>query len=371
MGSIATRWRQLSGEKDWEGLLYPLDIDLRRYIIHYGERTGASRDAVITEPKSKNFGQPRYAKRHLFSKVGLEIGNPYKYVVRKYLYAAPKLPSSPGMSCMLGYVAVTTDEGSKVLGRRDVLISFRGAVLGHEKLGNPTVHLPWHTYYTNVDPQSPHNKTSCRDQAQAAVRELLGQYKDEEISVTATGHSMGAAFAAQTAIDLVHNGFNIIKPTGIPVKACLVTAILFACPPRRILGSQNVISGGLEDLHILRVQNKYDNHNEHHDVGIEFKIDTLKSPYLKNALQNVHDLQNYLHGVAGNQGESGFKLDVNRDLALVNKYVDGLKDEYNVVAKWWTEKNKSMVQMDDGSWVLIDHENDGDEGNKLSLQSRI
>ncbi|XP_004289499.1 PREDICTED: phospholipase A1-IIgamma-like [Fragaria vesca subsp. vesca] len=348
MGSTTKRWRQLSGENDWEGLLHPLDIDLRRYIIHYGERTGASRDAVITERKSKNYGQPRYAKGHFFSKVGLEIGNPYKYVVKRYLYATPKLRSSPGMSSVMGYVAVTTDEGSKVMGRRDVLISFRGAVLGYEKLGNT--------------------------KAQAAVRVLLGEYKDEEISITVTGHSMGAAFAAQTAVDLVRNGLNIIKPTGIlPVmKACLVTAILFACHPPRLLGPVNAFSG-LENLHILRVQNKYDNPNEHSDIGIELKIDTLKSPYLNNALQNVHDLQNYLHGVAGKQGEGDFRLEVDRDLALVNKYVDGLKDEYNVVARWWTEKNKSMVQMDDASWVLTDHENDDDddEGNRSSLRSRI
>ncbi|KAL6198095.1 hypothetical protein ACLB2K_027887 [Fragaria x ananassa] len=293
----------------------------------------------------------------------------------RYLYATPKLRSSPGLSSVMGYVAVTTDEGSKVMGRRDVLILFRGAVLGYEKLDNPKVNLHWYTYYTNVEPQSPHNKSSCGDQAQVAVRELLDQYKDEEISITITGHSMGAAFAAQTAVDLVGNGLNIIKPTGIlPVmKACMVTAILFACPPPSILGPLNAFSG-LENLHILRVQNKYDNPNEHSDIGIEVKIDTSKSPYLKKALQNVHDLQNYLHGVAGVQGDGDFKLEVYRDLALVNKYVDGLKDEYNVVARWWTEKNKSMVQMDDGSWVLMDHENDDDdddEGNRSSLRSRI
>lgn len=172
MGSTATRWRQLSGENDWEGLLNPLDIDLRRYIIHYGERAGASRDAVITERKSKNYGQPRYAKGHFFSKVGLEIGNPYKYVVKRYLYATPKLRSSPGLSSVMGYVAVTTDEGSKVMGRRDVLILFRGAVLGYEKLDNPKVNLHWYTYYTNVEPQSPHNKSSCGDQVCTTVQVL-------------------------------------------------------------------------------------------------------------------------------------------------------------------------------------------------------
>lgn len=77
----------------------------------------------------------------------------------------------------------------------------------------------------------------------------------------------------------------------------------------------------------------------------------------------VHDLRRYLHGVAGTRGEKSreFKLEINRDIKLENKYIDGLKDEYNVVAKWWTEKHKSMVQIDDGSWVLADHEKDEED----------
>jgi hypothetical protein len=185
MGSIATRWRVLSGEGEWEGLLDPLDIDLRRYIIHYGERAGAIE--VVKEPQSKNYRLPRYAKGHLFSKMGLENGNPYKYVVKKYLYAAIHLPSSIGKSNFLGFVAVTTDEGAKVLGRRDVLISWRATMLAHEWLidagillvsaseilgeeNDPMVHQGWISYYTNTDDQSPHNQlTSCRDQVLFSV----------------------------------------------------------------------------------------------------------------------------------------------------------------------------------------------------------
>ncbi|BFG31327.1 hypothetical protein CerSpe_176010 [Prunus speciosa] len=129
---------------------------------------------------SKNIGLPRSAKRNLFSKVGLEIGNPYKYEVKKYLYAATRF--SPGKSNLLGFVAVSTDEGSTVLGRRDILISWRGTMLDQEvevdatilffsasdilgKENNPQVHLGWHGYYTNLDSESAHNKTaSCSDQ---------------------------------------------------------------------------------------------------------------------------------------------------------------------------------------------------------------
>ncbi|KAK9927647.1 hypothetical protein M0R45_024822 [Rubus argutus] len=65
-----------------------------------------------------------------------------------------------------------------------------------------------------------------------------------------------------------------------------------------------------------------------------------------------------------------FKLEMNE-----NKYIDGLKDEYNVVAKWWTEKHKSMVQIDDGSWVLADHEKDeedeDDDDDRAGAQPRL
>lgn len=84
---------------------------------------------------------------------------------------------------------------------------------------------------------------------------------------------------------------------------------------------------------------------------------------IKEKVGILHDLEVYLHGVAGTQGinSSDFKLEVDRDLSLVNKYIDGVKDEYNIVAEWWTEKNKSMIQTGDGFWVLDDHEKDESE----------
>lgn len=194
--SIATRWRILSGESKWEGLLHPLDSDLRRYIIHYGERAQAVGDAFILESKSDNYGLCRFAKRNFFSGVGLERGNPFKYEVKKYFYgsaafiadscnSAKALPVSPnaaaGNSKWLGFVAVATDEGKEVLGRRDILVSIRGTMPEIEKcidlkaglvsaseiLGNdnnPKVHEGWYLYYTSSETGSTYNPTSCRDQ---------------------------------------------------------------------------------------------------------------------------------------------------------------------------------------------------------------
>ncbi|KAF4374758.1 hypothetical protein F8388_020279 [Cannabis sativa] len=401
-GNIGRRWRVLSGEGEWQGLLDPLDSDLRRYIIHYGERVQAVVDSFIEESKSDNYGLSRYPKSNLFTKVGLESGNnPFKYEVKKYFYAsaafigdtcppANELPVSPnaaaGNSKWLGFVAVTSDEGKEVLGRRDILVSFRGTmpviencvdlkiglvsasqIIGNDN--NPKVHEGFYLYYTSSEPGSTYNPTSCRDQILAAVRELVDQYKDEEVSITFTGHSMGAAVATLAATDVTYNSYN--KPTGRPDKAFPVTAIVFASPHLGNNGFKATFSN-LNNLHVLRVRNKRDPVPDlpvpipivldYVHVGQELVIDTLLSPYLKEAERTVHELEVYLHGVAGTQGSSGgFRLEVERDIKLVNKRLDGLKDEYVVTSMWWVEKNKGMIQLDDGSWVLMDREMDSND----------
>lgn len=35
--SMARDWKLLSDQSKWKNLLHPLDINLRKYIIHYGE----------------------------------------------------------------------------------------------------------------------------------------------------------------------------------------------------------------------------------------------------------------------------------------------------------------------------------------------
>ncbi|KAK6131442.1 hypothetical protein DH2020_034808 [Rehmannia glutinosa] len=312
-GGVGKRWNILSGNNNWEGLLDPLDLDLRRYIVHYGSMAQATYDAFNSEKASKYAGSSRYAKNDFFSKVGIENGNPFKYRVTKYLYAtsSTKLPDAFIMMSLsreawskesnwMGFVAVTTDEGKTALGRRDILIAWRGTIRNLEWVndlqfllvpateifgGNddPKVHFGWHSIYVSDDPRSPFNKTSARHQVLGEVRRLVEEYKNEEISITITGHSLGAAVSTLNAVDIVVNGYN--RPRDMPDKACPVTA---------------------------------------------FFLDTRE--------------------------QWGFNLEINRDIALVNKNMDGLKEEHCVPVSWWCEKNKGMVQQTDGSWVLMDHE---------------
>ena len=137
-GNIAERWRVLSGEDEWEGLLDPLDPDLRRYLLHYGERIQGVNDSLIDDLISENFALSRYGHRNLFSKVGLVEGRPLNYDVKKYLYGSTAFLSAKadaagaelaaGKSRWLGYVAVATDQGKEALGRRDILVAIRGTL---------------------------------------------------------------------------------------------------------------------------------------------------------------------------------------------------------------------------------------------------
>lgn len=144
MDSIARKWRDLSGQSNWQGLLDSLDIDLRRYILHYGQLAQATYDAFNSEN-----GNCRYPMSDFFSKVGLENGNPFKYVVTKFLYAASQ--TSAPRACILnlfskkewntrtnwiGYVAVATDEGKEALGRRDIVVTWRGTIQASEWVDN-------------------------------------------------------------------------------------------------------------------------------------------------------------------------------------------------------------------------------------------
>lgn len=126
-GSIAERWREIMGSDHWDGLLDPLDIDVRQNLLIYGDLVHVTGDAFNNESASNNQGKCRYSKKDLFEKTGLVKGNQYKYQVTEFFDTTAKALWFEENNWM-GFVAVATDEGKEKLGRRDIVIAWRGTV---------------------------------------------------------------------------------------------------------------------------------------------------------------------------------------------------------------------------------------------------
>ncbi|KAL6615705.1 hypothetical protein ACP70R_037975 [Stipagrostis hirtigluma subsp. patula] len=401
--TIAQRWAELSGKNNWEGLLDPLDIDLRRTIIRYGELAQATSDAFIGDPASPFVGASRYAPAAFLRKA--QAPHPDLYRVTRFVYAtspdaAAFMTTRPGSwsaeSNWMGYVAVATDGGAAALGRRDIVVAWRGTKRAAEWANDldielvpatgvvgpgpgwsqPSVHRGFLSVYASKNSTSRFNKQSAGEQVLAEIRRLLDAYKGENCSITLTGHSLGAALATLTAIDIVTHGVNVVRgsPSSSPsnhTRTVPVAAIVLGSPRVGDEHFKKAFESTPGAARLLRVRNAPDLVPAilptpfYRDVGVELLVDTLKSPYLKNPGPGPaawHSLECYLHAVAGTQGAgdgAGFRLAVDRDVALVNKELDVLRDEYRVPAEWWVERNKGMVKDASGHWVLQDHE----EGN--------
>lgn len=91
----------------------------------------------------------------------------------------------------MGFVAVATDEGKEVLGRRDVVVAWRGTIRMVEWMDDldislvpaseivrpgsaddPCVHGGWLSVYTSADPESQYNKQSARYQVIHVILDL-------------------------------------------------------------------------------------------------------------------------------------------------------------------------------------------------------
>jgi hypothetical protein len=190
-------WAELSGRDNWDGLLDPLDADLRRAVIRYGELAQATSDAFIADPASPYAGASRYAPGAFLrrAQAGPDPGAYYR--VTRFLYATSGArlpdglltrPAPPGAwsaeSNWMGYVAVATDAGAAGLGRRDIVVAWRGtkrAVEWADDLditlvpaagvvgpgpgwSQPAVHRGFLSVYTSRNSTSRFNKQSAREQ---------------------------------------------------------------------------------------------------------------------------------------------------------------------------------------------------------------
>ncbi|XP_060171451.1 galactolipase DONGLE, chloroplastic-like [Lycium barbarum] len=225
---VATMWREIQGSRNWENLVNPLDSLLQEEIVRYGEFVAACYNAFDLDPNSKRYLNCKYGKNSMLNEVGLGKSG---YQITKYIYATTDINVlSIGQNCSssgrwIGYVAISSDEETKRLGRRDVLITFRGTVTNPEWIANLMSTLS----PARLDPNNPRPEVkveagflslytsnegekfglgSCREQLLSEIGRAINMYKGEEMSITVAGHSMGGALALLLAYDIAELELN-------------------------------------------------------------------------------------------------------------------------------------------------------------------
>ncbi|XXG62251.1 hypothetical protein AAC387_Pa05g0651 [Persea americana] len=224
---LAESWREVQGSDNWEDLLEPLHPLLRDEIIRYGEFVTACYKAFNLDPSSKRYLNCKYGKKSMMREVGMKDCG---YQVTKYIHATPdiSIPTQSGTCCSrwIGYVAVSSDEEVRRLGRRDIVVTFRGTVTNTEWIANfmssltparldphnprseVKVESGFLSLYTSDDSSCKFSNGSCREQLLSEVSRLINEYKDEELSITVAGHSMGSSLAMLLAYDIAELGLN-------------------------------------------------------------------------------------------------------------------------------------------------------------------
>ncbi|KAK7330815.1 hypothetical protein VNO77_25018 [Canavalia gladiata] len=373
--SLGSRWREYHGCNDWKGMLDPLDENLRREVVRYGEFVQAAYHSFHSNPAMSAEEPP--LPRHM-------VLPDRSYRVTKSLYAtssiglpkwvdevAPDLGWMTQRSSWIGYVAVCEDRREIArLGRRDIVISLRGTATCLEWAENmraqlidipegttegrgkkPKVECGFMSLYKTRGTHVP----SLAESVVEEVKRLMEVYKGETLSITVTGHSLGAALALLVADDVSRCSPDVgpvavfsfggprvgNKAFGDKMTAQNVKIL-------RIVNSQDVITrvpGMLvseeveEKLRNSKVGGVLEMLDEYSHTGTELRVDTKMSPFLKPDADMAccHDLEAYLHLVDGFLASNcPFRANAKRSLARL------MEDQSGNVKKLYTSKAKAL-----------------------------
>ncbi|WOH08532.1 hypothetical protein DCAR_0727973 [Daucus carota subsp. sativus] len=386
--SLAETWKEIHGENDWEAMLDPIEPLMKSELIRYGDMAQACYDAFDQDPGSKYCGGCQFKPDMFFEDLGL---SKFGYDVTAYLYSAYNInfpifyskslwPNSWSSSAnWSGYVAVSNDETSASLGRRDITIAWRGTVVKREWLADmmdflrpvtqreidsrdPSIRVEagFLQLYTDKDERCKFSEYSAREQIIAELSRLIQKYENEEMSITITGHSLGSALAILSAYDIAEAGIDLTKD-GRDIPLCVFS---FSGP--RVGNARFKERLEWLGVKVLRVVNIHDKvpympgifFNEHvspimrkvgellpwcySHVGEELALDHENSPFLKktNDPRCCHNLEALLHLVDGYHGKGKkFWRSTGRNIALVNKSADFLKDYLSIPPNWWGTQN--------------------------------
>ncbi|KAF5735801.1 phospholipase A1-Igamma3 chloroplastic [Tripterygium wilfordii] len=394
-------WTEIQGCNNWEGLLDPLNPHLRKEIIRYGEFAQSCYDSFEGDADSKYCGSCKFQPSSYFENIDMDNNG---YQISRYLYATvdTNLPNffrkskrSTSHENWIGYIAVCTDEEEiKRLGRRDIVIAWRGTVTYLEWIcdlkdiltsanfsNDPSIKIEsgFYDFYTKKDELCEHCKYSAREQVVAEIKRLVGYYRGDEISITITGHSLGAALSLISAYDIAETRLNCTNNNNGAYDKIPITVFSFAGPRvGNLKFKERCDELGVKVLRVINVHDKvpkvpgiianeksrFQKYMENMSfpwsyahAGVELALDHKESPFLKpnTDFTSAHNLEAHLHLVDGYHGKGGrFCLVSKRDIALINKNCDFLKEDYGVPPHWRQEANKGMAKNSEGRWVLPD-----------------
>ncbi|KAL0379781.1 UNVERIFIED_CONTAM: Phospholipase A(1) DAD1, chloroplastic [Sesamum angustifolium] len=342
VNKIRDKWTEFQGIKNWEGLLDPLDDGLRDEILRYGEFVEAAYRCFDFDTSSPGYATCRYPRGSMLTQCGLDESG---YKVTKNLHATcgvqlpgwtdQRIPSWVStQSSWIGYVAVCNDRDEIArLGRRDVVIAYRGTATCMEWIENlraTLTKLPEdmalgncqsmvQSGFLSLYTSSTGTRQSLQDSIRDEISKILTKYADEPLSITVTGHSLGAALATLTAHDIA----TTFK------HAPLVTVLSFGGPRignrnfrsqleksgtkvLRIVNSDDPITkvpGFVLDEETTRVssvnRDRLSNWLQkrveetqwvYAEIGKELRLSSRECPDLSDgSVANCHDLKTYLH----------------------------------------------------------------------------
>ncbi|KAL8253932.1 hypothetical protein R6Q59_032153 [Mikania micrantha] len=344
VANLDQKWREYQGIKNWEGLLDPLDDGLRREILRYGDFVEAAYRSFEFDTSSPDYATCKFTEKTMLDRCGLgESG----YKVTKNLHATcgvelpgwiDRMPSwTSTNSSWIGYVAVCNDDEEIArLGRRDVVIAYRGTATCLEWIENLRVTLTslpddvtpekkramvqkgFLSMYTSASNTCP----SLQDMVKEEISRIIETYRDEPLSVTITGHSLGAALATLTAYDITstikHSPMVTVVSFGGPrvgnrnfrsqlessgtqvLRIVNSTDVITKVPGLLVNGSNNVTKRGVGLQGWLQKKIDETDWLRYADVGKELRLSSDASPYLtKSDFATCHDLKTYLHLVDG------------------------------------------------------------------------